>query len=96
VTRNVDAVNETLNTAISVYVSDFGTLRIDLSRFMRARSVLVMQMDMWATAFLPGRNMTEKELAVTGDSERVLILSEFTMESRNEKASGIIADLLTS
>ncbi len=96
VTRNVDAVQETLNTAISVYVSDFGTLKIELSRFMRARTVLVLQMNMWATAFLHGRNMTEKELAVTGDSDRVLTLSEFTMESRNEKASGGIFDLLTS
>lgn len=96
VTRNVDASMETLNTAISVYVSDFGTLNIRASRFMRARTVLVLQLDMWAISFLPGSNMAEWDLAKTGDSDRAQILSEYTLEARNEKASGVLADLLTS
>ena len=94
--RRSEADRETLFTAIDVYVSDFGTLNIRPSRFMRQRDCLILQMDMWAVSFLPGRNMMERDLAVTGDSQRMQILSEYTLEARNERASGIVADLDTS
>ena len=34
-----------------------------------------------------------KELAKTGDSERVQLLVEWTLEMRNEKAHGILLDI---
>jgi hypothetical protein len=58
---------------------------------MVAESMLVLQMDMWAMATLA--DFQENPLAKTGDSDRVQILSEFTLESRNEKSSGIVSDL---
>jgi hypothetical protein len=58
--------------------------------------VFVFQMDMWALAFLNGRKMVSIPLARTGDSERRQILSEYTLVSRNQAASGIVADLTTS
>lgn len=63
---------------------------------MRARDVLVLQMDMWAIAYLKGRKMVSIPLARTGDSERRQILCEYALEARNEKASGIVADLTVS
>ena len=36
------------------------------------------------------------ELSKTGDSEKRQLLVEATLESRNEKASGLVADLTTS
>jgi hypothetical protein len=51
---------------------------------------------MWAIAFLPGRKMVSVSLAKTGDSDRRQILSEYTLVSRNEKASGGVFDLTTS
>lgn len=94
--RKTEADRETLFTAITVYVSDFGTLNVRASRFMRARDCLVLQMDMWATSYIPGSNMAEWDLAKTGDSDRAQILSEYTLEARNEKASGGVFDLTTS
>jgi hypothetical protein len=94
--RKTEADRETLFTAITVYVSDFGTLNIRANRFMRQRDCLVLQMDMWALAFLPGRNMAEWDLAKTGDSDRAQVLSEYTLVARNEKASGGIFDLETA
>lgn len=79
-----------------MYASDFGDLRIMPNRFQRARSGLVLQMDMWAIATLPGRNMATFELAKIGDADTEVILTEWTMESRNDKASGIVADLTTA
>jgi len=40
--------------------------------------------------------MTTTELAKTGDSQKKQILTEWTLEVRNEKAHGLIADLTTS
>jgi len=40
--------------------------------------------------------MTSFDIAKTGDSDAKQILCEYTLESRNEKSSGIIADLTTS
>ena len=82
--------------AVDYYDSDFGRLKVVPDRFMRARDVLVLQMDMWALATLPGRNMVTNPLAKTGDSDRKQILTEWTVEARNEKSSGIIADVTSA
>lgn len=83
-----------LEAAIDVYASDFGVLHIYPNRFQQARTALVLDMDFWKVAFL--RQFQVNKLAKTGDSERVQILSEFTLEASNEKASGAVYDLTTS
>ncbi len=80
--------------AVDVYASDFGSLKVVPNRFMRSRDVLVLQMDMWALATL--RSMEASPLAKTGDSDRKQILSEYTLVSRNEKASGGIFDVTSA
>jgi hypothetical protein len=82
--------------AVDAYTSDFGTLRVVPNRFQRTRDVLVLEMDKWALAFLNGRNMISIPLAKTGDSDRRQVLAEYTLVSRNEKASGGVYDLTTS
>lgn len=72
-----------------VYVSDFGEHRVVPSRFSREQTVLVLDMDMFAVAQL--RGMTKEKLAKTGDSEKFHLLTELTLESRQEAASGLIA-----
>ena len=83
-----------ITAAVTVYESDFGTLKVVANRFSRARDALVLQLDMWAVAYV--RNMVSLELAKTGDSERRQILSEYALVARNEKASGGVFDLTTS
>ena len=80
-----------IETAIDIYVSDFGSLAVYPSRHMVSESMLVLEMDMWAMATLA--DFEETPLAKTGDSDRVQILSEYTLEARNEKSSGIVSDL---
>jgi hypothetical protein len=53
-------------------------------------------MDKWAYAPLPGRNFLTYRLAKTGDSDAETVLSQYTLESRNEKASGGVFDLTSS
>ncbi|NIR49999.1 DUF5309 domain-containing protein [candidate division KSB1 bacterium] len=86
----------TLHTAIDVYQSDFGDLRVIPNRFSPARDAFVLEMDKFALATLPGRNMLSFDLSKTGDSDAKQILIEGTLEARNEAASGVVADLTTS
>ena len=83
-----------LYTAIDVYVSDFGSLRVVPNRFQNTKTALVLDSEYWAMAEL--RPFQSHELAKTGDSERRQILCEYTLESRNEAASGAVYDLTTS
>lgn len=93
-TRMIDGADKSLVTAIDVYVSDFGTLKVTFNRFQRERTVHVLQSDMWGVGFL--RPFYEKELSKTGDAEKRLVGAEYTLEARNQAASGVIADLSTS
>ena len=93
-TRFKSAEDNTLKAAIDIYDSDFGELSVMPNRFQRARDCLVLQKDMWAVAYL--RPFTLHDLAKTGDSERKQLLVEYTLESRNEAASGAVYDCTTS
>ena len=84
----------TIIGAADVYVSDFGELKVVPSRFSRDRTISIIQKDMWAIAYL--RPFRVYDLAKTGDAEKRLLLSEYTLESRNEAGSAKVADLNTS
>lgn len=79
-----------VNTAIDIYVSDFGSLAVVPNRHMVQESVLVLEMDKFKLSTLA--NFQETPLAKNGDSDRVQLLSEYTLESCNEKASGAVYD----
>lgn len=80
--------------AADAYVSDFGTLKVVPSRFNRDRTLMILDMNFWAIAYL--RPFQSTQLAVTGDSIQRMILAEYTVVSRNEAASGKVVDLATS
>jgi len=92
--RRVDGMEQVLSQAVFVYRSDFGDLEIEFNRFQRARSALILDMDMWALADL--RSIASYDLAKTGDTDRKQIIWETTLECRQEAANGIVADLTTS
>ena len=93
-TRFDAGADATLYTSVDVYASDFGQLQVVPNRFSRDRDAWVFDMDYWGVAFL--RDFTLLELSITGDSEKIQLLLEATLESRNEAASGCVADLTTS
>lgn len=93
-TRFEDSGDATLHTAVDIYVSDFGTLRVVPNRFQRERTVHVLQPDMWAMSFL--RPFQTQDVARTGDAEKKTLIAEWTLESRNQAASGVVADVTTS
>ncbi|SCB51672.1 hypothetical protein GA0061099_10218 [Bradyrhizobium yuanmingense] len=95
-TPTEDAKSKKIVASVDAYESDFGKLTVVANRFQRSRDVLVLEMDKWAVAYLNGRRMLSIPLAKTGDSDRRQILSEYSLVSRNEKASGGVFDLTTS
>jgi len=94
VTRRSTEQQAAIIGAADLYISDFGRHTVVPNRFSRDRTALVLDMSMWAVAFL--RPMHTIDLAKTGDAETKSLLAEFTLVSRNEAASGKIADCTTS
>jgi hypothetical protein len=78
--------------AVSVYVGDFGEISVVPNRFQLARDAFILQSDKFALATL--RPFQTVELAKTGDAEKREIIVEYTLEARQERSSGIVADLL--
>lgn len=85
---------ERVAAAIDIYIDDFNfSLSAIPERYMRQREVFVLNSDYWVVNFLPGRQFAITQLAKTGDSDKENQLCEWTIESRNEKASGGCYDL---
>jgi hypothetical protein len=57
------------------------------------RELFILDTDYWAVSHLTGRKFRSEDVAKTGDSEKGLILSEYTLEARQEASSAIVADL---
>ena len=91
-TRYVNAEEEKLVNSIDVYVYDFGSVEIKADRFMRLRDALIINSDLWGLAWLRPINLVD--LAKTGDNEKKMLVGEYTLTSRNEAGSGLVADLL--
>ena len=80
--------------AAHLYASDFGELRVLPNRFQRERSAFVIDKDYWSVAYF--RDFRTEEVAKTGDAIKRALLVEYTLVSKNEAASGVIADLTAS
>jgi len=102
-TRFDQAEDRRLVTSIDVYESDFGTLQVAPNRFIRGanstaakvgQDALILEMDYFAVAFL--RDFSLQTPAQTADADQRFMVAEYTLESRNEKASGLVTDLTTS
>jgi hypothetical protein len=91
VTKYMDIEDRRLVAAIDIYVSDFGTINLQPSRFCRTRSVLVIDTEYVAFSWL--RPFQTKPLADTGDAIRRLMICEWCLEVREPRAHGVCADL---
>lgn len=81
----------TIYGAADTYQSDFGPITFIPHPYGLTRDFFICDPDMWAIGTLDG--MKTKVLGATGDAEKYLITKEWTLISRNERASAVIADL---
>jgi hypothetical protein len=80
--------------AADIYVSDFGEVKIIPNRFSRERTAHVLDSEYWSVDYL--RPFKEEKLAKTGDGIKGQVIVEYTLTSKNEAASSVIADLTTT
>lgn len=71
--------------SVDVYVSSYGRHQIVLHRHVRSSVVLAIDPEYWSIGFI--RRPFMETVAKTGDAEKRAILTDFTLVSRNEKAS---------
>lgn len=78
--------------AADVYVSQFGSHNIQLSRYILAASCYALDMTSWSVAYL--RPFKTIPIAQIGDAEREMMLAEWTLVCKtplaNTKAHGIL------
>lgn len=93
-TRYIAADAAKVVNSVDIYQSSFGTLKTVLSHIMNtnlANQIFNLDMSYWRKAWL--RPVGLAELARTGDSRKFQMVAELTLESLNEKASGVVKQL---
>jgi len=80
--------------AADIYVSDFGQHQIVANRFMPSNNVYVLDMEYFEVAYL--RPIQQEDLAKTGDSDRKLLIAEYTLCAKEPDSSAKIYTTTTS
>ena len=89
-TNTNDIKDKRVIGAVDVYVSDFGEVTFVPNRFQQENRVDILEMDKWELSYL--RPFQTKELAKTGDSDKRMLLTEYTLTARAPTANyGIFA-----
>lgn len=84
---------------IQAFEGDFGMVKVIINRFQRGaqtgadREIFLLDPSLWAVAYLKSRKSVWKDLAPAGDNEKGMVLSEYTLISRQEAGNAVVADL---
>lgn len=90
----ITAESERVIRHMDVYVTPWGTVEFVPCRENRSQDIFIVQSDMFAVGVL--RPTKNTGLAKSGDSTKRQVVTELTLVSRNEKASGGLFDNTTS
>lgn len=86
--RVINDGGRTVVNAVDLYVSPYGEQKVVINRFMKADAALVYDSANWRQVTL--RPWTRELLAKNGDSDRHMIVGEFSLKHLNYSASGAI------
>ena len=89
--KRQDTSDGRLTAALEIIATSFGEVQVVLNAFSRSRTVHILDNDMWEVPYL--RELQDEDLGKDGDSNKYMILAEYTLQASNERASGVIADL---
>jgi hypothetical protein len=78
---------------VNLYVSPFGEQKVEINRFQKAKNTLIFEPDQWTNVTL--RPWERKALAKTGDSEKAMLLGEFSLKHKNFFASSAVIEAAT-
>ena len=77
---------------VDMYVSDFGSHKVVLDRFIGQTAVLCLDPEYIGIAFLD--NIKIEDLAKTGDAEKKMLVTEYTFVAQNPNAHGQVIGCL--
>jgi hypothetical protein len=80
--------------AADVYVSDFGTISIVPNRFQPETDIYLVDKSMAGVSYL--RPFQSIPMAKTGDADKTMLIVEYALKVRNQRAFANIADCTTS
>jgi hypothetical protein len=83
----------TIQGAVDVYRTNFGTLQLAPDRFCPAHQILIITPEYVELAPLPNRDMVQQNLAVTGDNTQGMCIFEGTLRVMAPLAHGAIVGL---
>jgi hypothetical protein len=83
----------TIAQYVDVYMGDFGTQKVVLSRDIETDTYAFLEMQRWAVSWLTGRRPQMKPIGRRGDKTEAYVVGEFTLEARAENASGKLEDI---
>lgn len=86
----VNISENTIQSAATMYASDFGDLKVVPNRTQRSRDVWVVDTSKVAVAYL--RAFEPQEIAKVGDADTRQIVAEYTLEMRAPDAHALVAD----
>lgn len=88
-----------MTATIQAFEGDFGLVKVVTNRFVRGgqtgadREIFGLDPQMWAVSYLRNRKNVTLDLGKSGDNEKGVVLTEFTLESRQEAANFGVFDL---
>jgi hypothetical protein len=80
--------SRTITNVVDLYVSPWGELKVVINRFLLATVAFMYSPDMYKKCTL--RPWTKENLAKDGDSNRTMVVGEFSLKHKNFKAAGYV------
>jgi len=94
-TADVGKTDElTVQGAVNILVTSFGTFKVVLSRYIPRNCLLIMQMDKWALGQLRAPKVVNP--AQDSDGTKKVIIGEYTLIARNPNSSAKVVDFKES
>lgn len=87
----VSVGHNTVTSNVTIYASDFGELKVVVNRWQRERTAFLLDPQYACVAYY--RNFSRTPIAKIGDAETEMIVVEYGLEMKNEKAHAAIADI---
>jgi hypothetical protein len=78
----------TITNVVDLYISPWGELKVVINRFLLNTVAFMYQPDMYKKCVL--RPWTKESLAKDGDSNRTMVVGEFSLKHKNYKAGGYV------
>lgn len=77
---------------VDIYVSPFGTQKVQMNRLLKSGDNLILDPDMWKRVALKNRDWFREKLAKTGDKQAYMIVGEFSLKHANQHGSAIVRE----